>query len=321
MSIEFCSKMFGEMNMTEATRIKNEGWLPDDFFEPEVRCDYYISSEMKKIWAVLLDLYRKFSEICKKNQLEYFAAAGTVLGAVRHKGMIPWDDDIDVVMPRASYDRLKSLAQEFKGQYFLQNSDTDPEYGFSFMRLCNSNTTIVTKPLQYANYNHGIYLDIFPLDRASDDDIEIRRNQIYELIMKNTAYMRLKNPSKSDSDIERINKYYDPNMKPTDVFHEIERIASLREDDETATYLTSLVSTISSIEKTKKPKEAYSAYIDVPFEGGTTMRLPIGYEEVLKVQYGDYMKFPPIEKRGTWHSGEYYPDIPYQIYYKETFSL
>lgn len=305
--------------MTESERIKNEGWLPKDFFEPETRCEYYISAEMKKIWAILLDLYKEFAMVCEKNNLEYFATAGTILGAIRHKGMIPWDDDIDVVVPRKDYEKLKKLASEFKEPYFLQNSDTDPEYGFSYMRLCNSNTTIVTKPLQYADYNHGIYIDIFPLDKVSDEDIEIRRNQIYELIMKNTAYMRLNNPCKSEADIERINKYYDPNMKPVDVFREIERIASQREDDDSAPYLTILVSTIYAIPKTKRPKEIYNGYVDVPFEGGTKMRLPIGYEQALKIQYGDYMQYPPVEKRGVWHNCEMYADIPYKKYYKENF--
>ena len=69
--------------MTEADRIKHEGWLPESFFEAETRCDYYISVEMKKVWAILLDLYKELARVCEKNNLQYFAAAGTILGAVR----------------------------------------------------------------------------------------------------------------------------------------------------------------------------------------------------------------------------------------------
>lgn len=302
--------------MTECERIKAEGWLEEDFFNPEIRCEYYVSENMKKVWAILLDLYKKFAEVCEKNDLTYFAVSGTILGAVRHKGFIPWDDDIDVALPRKDYNKLKKLFKEFEYPYFLQSSETDPEYGFSYLRLCNSNTTIVTKPLEYADYNHGIYIDIFPLDYASDDEMELRRNSIYNLIMKNSAHMRLKNPNKSQKDIERINNYYDPNMSPLDVFNKIEEIASMKENDKNAQYLASLVCTMCHINKSKKPKEAYDGYVETPFES-LKVRLPIGHIELLKVEYGDYMQFPPVEKRGIWHECEMYPDIPYKDYYKD----
>ena len=84
--------------------------LEDSFFEEEIRSGYTVSSEMKKIWAVELDLLNEFSKVCQKHQLKWFVHAGTLLGAIRHKGFIPWDDDIDVVMPRADYEKLCELA-------------------------------------------------------------------------------------------------------------------------------------------------------------------------------------------------------------------
>lgn len=86
--------------MTECERIIKEGILPESFFEPETICDFYVDETRKKIWAVLLDLLIKFDKVCKKHGLKYYLAYGSLIGAVRHQGFIPWDDDIDICMNR-----------------------------------------------------------------------------------------------------------------------------------------------------------------------------------------------------------------------------
>ena len=86
--------------------------LPEGFLEEEVRCDYTVSKEMKKVWAVELDLLSEFQRVCKLHNIKYAVWAGTMLGAIRHKGFIPWDDDIDVSMPRPDIERLIQLIDE-----------------------------------------------------------------------------------------------------------------------------------------------------------------------------------------------------------------
>ena len=125
--------------MTEIERIKQEGWLPENFWAEEIRDEYFVSAEMKKVWAIEMDLYREVTRILNKHNLRYFTDGGTTLGGVRHKGFIPWDDDLDICVPREDYEKLHQLASEFKDPYFLQSTVTDPEYGYSFMRLRNSN--------------------------------------------------------------------------------------------------------------------------------------------------------------------------------------
>ncbi len=93
--------------MTECERIIEQGILPKSFFEQEERCDFLVTEKRKKIWAVLLDLLIKFDFVCKKYSLTYFLADGTLLGAARHQGFIPWDDDIDVSMPREDYEKFQ----------------------------------------------------------------------------------------------------------------------------------------------------------------------------------------------------------------------
>ena len=117
----------------------------EGFLEEEVRCGYTVSAEMKKLWAVELDLLAEFDRVCKKHGLTYFAFGGTLLGAVRHQGFIPWDDDIDVVMFREDYRRLTQIAaEEFRHPYFFQTPFTDCGLVMGGSRLRNSNTTVST---------------------------------------------------------------------------------------------------------------------------------------------------------------------------------
>ena len=146
--------------------------IDESFFLPEERDGYLVSTEMKKVWAVELDLLDAFARVCSKHHLTWFAHAGTMLGAVRHHGFIPWDDDIDVVMPRDDYERLCALGPtEFPHPYFFQNEETDRYFARNFSRLRNSQTTAVFgRELLYKfPFNQGIFIDIFPMDHVPSD--------------------------------------------------------------------------------------------------------------------------------------------------------
>lgn len=162
--------------------------IDPSFFLPEERDGYVVSAEMKKVWAVELDLLNEFSRVCEKYGLRWFAHAGTMLGAVRHQGFIPWDDDIDVVMPRSDYDRMCKLASvEFSYPYFFQCDDTDRYFARSFSRLRNSDTTAILENERGYRYpfNQGIFIDIFPLDHIPADPDE--RNHYYSDVTELSA--------------------------------------------------------------------------------------------------------------------------------------
>lgn len=305
--------------MTEINRIKQEGWLPENFWNEEIRNDYTISAEMKKLWAIEMDLYREVARVCEKFNLNYFTDGGTTLGAVRHKGFIPWDDDFDICMPREDYEKLQTLFKEFNHPYFLQTPKTDPEYGYSFMRLRNSNTAVVVKPFTHARFNQGIYLDIFPIDKVTPQDIAPRMDRIKELIMKNSAYMRKDYPEKTERDLQRIKEYLDPSMKPIDVWNAINKEA-VADNDMDTDYVSLIVTTIFAPEKVTWHKRIFEGYKEVPYES-ITVRIPAGYDEQLKCYYGNYMEFPPVADRGIWHSMEFYPEISYKQLYKEKFAV
>ena len=147
--------------------------LPDGFLDEEMRNGYKVSHEMKKVWAVELDLLAEFQRVCKKHNIKYIASGGTMLGAVRHKGFIPWDDDIDLMMLREEYEKLCKVApSEFKHPYFFQTSKTDLGYFKGFARLRNCETTAIFNHEKASrfNINQGIFIDIFPMDNVIEDE-------------------------------------------------------------------------------------------------------------------------------------------------------
>jgi lipopolysaccharide cholinephosphotransferase len=294
--------------MTECERIVKQGILPESFFKEEGICDFLVTENRKKIWAIVLDLLIKFDEVCRMHSLRYFLAFGSLLGAVRHNGFIPWDDDIDVCMLRSDYDKLCELRDEFVNPYFLQLPGKDNDYWFTFAKLRNSNTSAVSRTFRYSKFNQGIALDIFPLDNCKGDELETYFLAIRELILENSANMRRKNPNPSKSDIERCSCY--PVSNPQDVNDRIESIARKYQNEETK-YVTCATMTIYQPRKVTFRRQDVTEIIDADFYG-YKISIPRNFRRILETTYGDYMQFPPIEKRGLWHDGAIFdPDIPY----------
>lgn len=148
--------------------------IPDEFLQEEPR-ELRVSPGTKAVWAVELDLLAEFDAVCKAHNLKYTIAYGTLLGAVRHKGFIPWDNDVDVLMLRGEYEKLCSIAGEvFKAPYFFQTDRNTPQAARGHAQLRNSETTGILraemvrgKPIH--SFNQGIFLDVFPLDSLPED--------------------------------------------------------------------------------------------------------------------------------------------------------
>ena len=284
--------------MTECERIVKNGILPESFFQPEVRNDFFVDANRKKTWAILIDLLVRYDRFCNDNHLDYFLIFGSLLGAVRHKGFIPWDDDVDIVMPRDDYNKFISLANEIENPYYIQSSANENDYFLSFAKFRNVNTTCISKPFSHRKFNQGIALDIFPLDNFEAQDAQDRFERIKWLNMQNSTYMRMGNPHLDNLSLERIKTH--SGRDPLGVLHEVEKLATQFNDRETEKVGVNAL-TIYSVEKNTWLKSDFDAFDLMEFEC-CRFRVPRGFDDILVTTYGDYMQFPPIEKRGGWHS-------------------
>lgn len=296
--------------MTEIERIINKGIIPKGFLEPETKCDFLIDEKRKKIWTVLLDLLYEFDKVCNKYGLRYYACGGTVLGAERHKGFIPWDDDLDVYMFRDEYNELIKHADEFSNPYFLQTPYTDPGCFISYVKIRNSNTSLVSDVFAWGNWNMGIYLDVFPMDEFILDELQENYDKIDSLAMENGTYMRMNHPCLDERNKQRVANYSGRN--PYETYEEIQRIATQYAGDERTDCYVEMVCTEyrdSSRKIIKKDEITSQVFLD--FE---CLKIPTfnGYKNHLTRMYGDYMQLPPLEERYAVLPKTFDPDTPYK---------
>ena len=300
--------------MTECERLISEGLFDKSFFEEEVRNDFLVDTTRKKVWAIEIDLLLQLDRVCKKYGFQYYLMFGSLLGAIRHNGYIPWDDDLDVCMPRKDYEELLKVAPlELKEPYFLQTPETDKGYFYTFSKIRNSNTTAFLELFQYQRFNMGIMIDVMPMDVCSEEDVEENFSLIQKLTRDNTTFMRMKNPNLSDADKKRVSEY--PGGDPLERYYTIQKIAKKHEfEGQTHQSRIVAVNTIYITRKMILRAADLEQTIDCPFEQ-YAFPIPKGYDQILRTIYGDYMIFPPISERGKWHSDYLLdPDKPYKEY-------
>lgn len=294
--------------------------LPDGFLNKEMRCGYEVSEKLKKIWAVEIDLLREFKRVCDKYGIKYTIFGGTMLGAVRHKGFIPWDDDLDVALTREEFDRLCKIAPcEFKYPYFFQTALTDQRYFCAYARLRNSETTGAIAWMATDNYNNGIYIDIYVLEGYFDSTFMWSfQNRLLRYAIKplNLYYRDL--PSLTKSTKGRMVMIVKPflNSFPYSFWVSIYmRILKM------ATKYTSRIGLRDEISEAAKRywiyKDEFKEIVEIDFEW-LKVSVIKNYAEVLCRIYGNYMEFPPASERGKWHEGmiRFDPDVPYKEYLK-----
>lgn len=300
--------------------------LPDGFLDEEVRCDYRITKEMKQVWAVMLDMLVEIDRVCKKHNIKYFASSGTMLGAIRHKGFIPWDDDIDIMMMREDYEKLCEVAaDEFHSPYFFQTEWTDRGSLRGHAQLRNSMTTgiLSSEYERDLRINQGIFIDIFPMDAIPDNKEVFIKNMKKANRMKSLYYFVSSFTDRFYVPKNKNIKYYIravlhkliPDVKNKFIdydkfYKKYEELCCAANSENTK--MIGLLG-LHYNDKYLRYREDFTESIDVPFEF-ITIPVPKNYDHALKNVFGDYMKFV---KGGSLHGGMILDsDVPYKEFLK-----
>ncbi|NMB09764.1 MAG: LicD family protein [Tissierellia bacterium] len=257
--------------------------------------------ELEKLKKVGLDILKEFIRVCDLLDLKYYSAYGTLIGAVRHEGYIPWDDDVDVYMPRPDYEIFMKEAKKYlKDNYFVQNNDTDPEYLLRFAKLRDSNTTFIEEEYKKYTINHGIFIDIFPLDgyvKGKDFLLDMRIKQ--KAFEESDNEVKFKNSLSTFNMkvIQKIGPILNKKInleKTMNSYEDIAKKFSYKDSD----YVAEMVGSIYIV---PMKKEVFGEGKLMKFED-IYARVPDDYDTCLKLLYGDYMKLPPKEQREPHHN-------------------
>ncbi len=244
------------------------------------------------------EILEELKRVCDENGLTYYLAFGTLLGAVRHKGFIPWDDDIDTGMPYEDYKKLEKLYCKgaFKDKFFLQTINTDPASGATYYKLRSNDTTYIAEAKCGRDMHHGIDIDIYPLYKVSNNrimrEIQAFHAALYMLMeygeapVNNGTAMKLAGTVLLKVFSGRRRELYKERCR---------RIMAMYEGRQTK-YRAHYYGNLNRCRITY-PAEVFEKVIPAPFEEGE-FSIPVGYDYYLKRFYGDYMKLPPEEKRG-----------------------
>jgi len=245
--------------------------------------------ELRQIQIGILDDVHRF---CEEHGLRYFLSSGTLIGAVRHKGYIPWDDDIDIHMPRKDYERFLQTYNDERGIYRVLNPNTEPHYYYTFAKVIDSRTRMVED--ENVGYEIGVYIDIFPEDYVTDN--LLKRKLIFQLkhllykirrckishsnpLYSKWAYLCYRNLPLSVGMVNSIIKLIIMRNKPSGFVSNMTESGATNVDD-------------------CIPVEDVESAIDIEFEG-KMYKTMIGYHDYLTRVYGDYMQLPPEDQRVT----------------------
>lgn len=270
-----------------------------------------MTDQIKKIQQIELDLFKEFKRICDKYQLIYFAIGGTCIGAVRHKGFIPWDDDIDVAMPYSDYKKFQMIAEkELKEGLSLYLPENHEQWNEIFMKLQNDNTTFI-QSLQVGNPDDytGVFIDIMPIYGMPKGKFLQRHASVFCNALRFLNGRHRTPFNKQYRVISKIGWVLDApvrKLKPFNYYVElIKRIFGKYPFNYSDKVLFGWRKKPNMIDKNYTYQNVFyyddfKEMLEVPFED-TSIAVPCGYDRYLTMDFGDYMELPPEEKRVSNH--------------------
>ncbi len=278
----------------------------------ELKCEYLISSNRKKLWVIELDLLEMLENACRELNIDYFILFGSALGAVRHDGFIPWDDDIDLGMTREHFEVFLKNYKRFFPEY------VDIQYGVSnsgvdfLLRIRDSRSTGIIRGESHRERNKGAFIEIYVFDRVRDDRSQKRQLFMSKLLC--SALSMINTP-----EIRSVKGFF--RKLPLTLFGAsnlwklYEKVCKKYDGKETGYYNLVSLPKYGNQRRFMIDRESVMSTGKLPFEY-TSARIPVGNDKYLTQLYGDYMKLPPVEKRGTHHENIVYydPNVSYKEY-------
>ena len=265
------------------------------------------SIRLRDLQLKALEILLYFKDFCDEHKLKFFLCGGSCIGAIRHKGFIPWDDDIDMFMPRNDYERLEELWNKYADtqKYSCCRSNKDINYKHPMTTIRDNNTTFIRDYQAGLDVNHGVRIDIIPYDGCPESKIkrliQIGWAFVFHLFNREaTSSTHFKYIGKIGEIILRIIKNKDTRYK---IWKYAEGQMTKYPINKDTKYVTDLCSYFRFI-KIRYPKEYFDDIIYREFEGHQ-MPIPIGYDGYLKMAFGDYMELPPEEEREPKHEAVY----------------
>ena len=254
-------------------------------------------TELKHLQNVILSIIKDLDEICKKNDIEYYLLGGSCIGAIRHQGFIPWDDDLDIIMTRPNYDKFLKICENIldREKYSLQRGEKDWPLDFSKVRL--KGTYLHEPEDEYANEDmHGIYVDIFPMDNVADNNLLSKIQYIAAKYM--LCYQLGQRKYKSAGLKKKLMIFAASPLKMKFLRDSINSF--IRKYNKTDTSRLGFFFGRTKYKTAITNRSIYGNPKYVPFED-VLLPVPEYYHEYLTQMFGDYMKLPPENQRKGFH--------------------
>lgn len=258
---------------------------------------------LDEVRSIQLEILEYIDYVCKENKIEYWLDGGTLIGAVRHGGYIPWDDDIDIIIRRKDYDRALQLFDEYSNRFKVLSHKKTDGYYYAFGKVIDTNTRLVEKGIKPIN-EMGVYVDIFPLDYIPSNNEELvkfydavfrYRSILYYSVFTFEQFKRAPFVQKIKSIIAKIYGWKRSLIKVDSLCRE----ASDKNDE----YMMEMIGVNKKYIYVNK--DVFEETLYTKFEG-IDRPIPKGFDMYLSASYGDYMKMPPEEDRILKHGFQAY---------------
>lgn len=251
-------------------------------------------ADLRKLQLVELELLTEVDRICRKNNIQYTLYAGTLLGAVRHQGFIPWDDDADIAFLPQEYEKFFEACKRDLNtdKFFLQDYRTDPYYRWGYAKLRRNHSAFIREGQEHMKYHSGICIDLFTLYSVPDN--KLLRKMYFDLFffIRKTLYSEVGKYSEKNAALRAVFQLLSliPKVR---VFSFVKRIQYNK-----PTKLVNIMFIPTPSSKYGIPRRCVETNVEMPFEGKLFSAMS-GYDEVLHIAYGDYMMPPPENMRGS----------------------